>query len=349
MVRCVYRVKAHDPREDSDEDVAERVAFANELLAEVLPDEEPAKVEDAIARLRAFPARERMWSVRARDADGRLVGIASTGFDPEHDDNPEILVVGLSVHPDHRRRRIGTRLLAALVEIADAEGRRRIITSTSELRPAGEAFALVTGAIAKQHDHVNRLLIADVDRQQLEHWVADAAVRSADYELIAWDGPVPEVDMDRWLDLVVVMNTAPRDDLEVNDFTLTAEEVRDGERRAAAVGWEAWTLVARDRSTGEWAGFHDVGWSPSDPKIMEVGATAVRSEHRGHALGKWLKAAMTLRILDERPDVAEIRTGNADSNDAMLGINTAMGYRPWIGATTWELDVESARRFTEKR
>lgn len=70
---------------------------------------------------------------------------------------------------------------------------------------------------------------------------------------------------------------------------------------------------------------------------MWVGSTGVRPEHRGHALGKWLKAAMTLRVLEERPHVTDIRTSNADSNEAMVGINCAMGYRPLLGTATWEL------------
>ena len=52
-----------------------------------------------------------------------------------------------------------------------------------------------------------------------------------------------------------------------------------------------------------------------------------------------MKAAMTLRILDERPTVTEIVTGNDTGNAAMLGINTEMGYRLKKSATTWELSV----------
>ena len=72
-------------------------------------------------------------------------------------------------------------------------------------------------------------------------------------------------------------------------------------------------------------------------------------EHRGHALGKWLKADMTLRVIRDWPEVTHIRTGNADSNDAMLGINHAMGYRPLIATTTWELPVERASAWVEAR
>jgi hypothetical protein len=58
---------------------------------------------------------------------------------------------------------------------------------------------------------------------------------------------------------------------------------------------------------------------------------------------------MTIRILDERPDVTNVRTGNADSNDAMLGINKAMGYRPLLGQMVWELPVDTAAAWLRDR
>jgi hypothetical protein len=82
-----------------------------------------------------------------------------------------------------------------------------------------------------------------------------------------------------------------------------------------------------------------VSWRAYCPAVLNVEDTGVRREHRGHALGKWLKASMTLRILDERPSVVDIRTGNADSNDAMMGINRAMGYVPLMSSSIFELTV----------
>jgi GNAT superfamily N-acetyltransferase len=155
--------------------------------------------------------------------------------------------------------------------------------------------------------------------------------------------------MEAYLDLVLVMNDAPRDDLEMNDFTLTEFEVRENEKQMEALKIEHWTLVARRKSDGAFAGFHDVSWLPFEPKFVHVGSTGVRPEHRGHALGKWLKAVMTLRVMNERPDVEEIRTGNADSNDAMLGINKQMGYRQKLGVTTWEVPTETAADWLKSR
>jgi GNAT superfamily N-acetyltransferase len=344
-----YTITRHDPKQDTDEEVAERVAFSNVQRKEVLPDDPESSVEQAIAALRSSPERYRRFSFRARDENGELVAIGSTNIDPDNDDNPDVLFLGLNVHADHRRRGLGTRLLAELVGIAQAEGRTRLLGNTIEGLDAGPAFATAVGAVSRQAAHMNHLPLDEVDRPMLERWVAEAAARSADYELIGWDGAVSDEHLPQWLDLVLVMNTAPRDDLELNDFTLTAEEIREQDKVYEAAGYERWTLVARHRETGEWAGFHDMEFDPSQPAYGYVDSTGVRPEHRGHALGKWLKAAMTLRVLDERPGITNIRTGNADSNDAMLGINKAMGYRPLIGQTSWELPVETAAAWLRDR
>jgi mycothiol synthase len=58
---------------------------------------------------------------------------------------------------------------------------------------------------------------------------------------------------------------------------------------------------------------------------------------------------MTLRIMDERSQVTSIRTGNADSNDAMLGINKEMGYVPFISQTTWEIATTDAEKWLADR
>ncbi len=342
-----YTITQHDPLQDTDHEIAERVAFGNLMTQEVLPDDPPSTVEQAIAATRSAPERIRRISFRVRDAEGQLVGSAGTNIDPE-DDNPDVLFAGVNLLPTHRRQGLGTRLLAELVRFAFAENKTRLIAHTVEGRP-GPEFAEAVGATTKQANHMNHLPLVEVDRPMLERWVSEAADRAAEYELIGWDGAVPDEHMAKWLDLVLVMNTAPLDDLQLNDFTVTEQQIRDSEKVMTAIGYENWVLVAQHRATGDWAGFHDVTHNPNEPQFAYVGATGVRPEHRGHALGKWLKAAMTLRVLDEKPDVTNIRTGNADSNDAMLGINKEMGYRPLIGQSAWELPVETAAAWLEAR
>ncbi|HVT76579.1 MAG TPA: GNAT family N-acetyltransferase [Acidimicrobiales bacterium] len=339
-----YTYTLHDPLKYTDAEIAQAVELSNTIQAEALPNDPPTPLEQAIASYRNLPERMRRVSVRAWSPDGELIGSTGIRIDPDHDDNPDMLFGGPTVRADHRRRGVGTQLFAYFVALARAENRSRLVGDTNALLPGAE-FAEAMGAEVKQANHVNHLLIDRVDRALMEQWVADGPLRAADYELIGWDGDVPDEYMEPFLAAILVMNDAPRDDLAMNDFTVTAEEIREQEKVANAVGYESWQLIARRKSDGVWAGIHDVGWNPSEPETVYVGATGVFPEHRGHALGKWLKATMTLRVMDERPQVTSIRTGNADSNDAMLGINREMGYVPFISQTVWEIATEDAEKW----
>ncbi|HUS60739.1 MAG TPA: GNAT family N-acetyltransferase, partial [Acidimicrobiales bacterium] len=337
MADAGYRITVQDGAKLSDEEIALDNLLFNTLELELWPQDPVTPEADAIAEHRAVPARVQQTAVRVWAPDGSLAGSLDLGIDPEKTDNPDVLGFGMTVHHAHRRRGIATGLLAHVVAFARANERDRLVFSTRAPVPAGARFAASLGAVAKSMSHTNHLPTAEVDRELMEAWVAEGPMRAEGYELLTWDGAVPEEHLGDFVDLMLVMNDAPRDDLEVNDFTLTPAEWREAEARSDAVGCERWMLVARRIKDGALGGFHRMAWVPALPNAVFVADTGVRPEHRGRALGKWLKAAMTLRVLDERPDVTDIRTDNADSNDAMLGINEQMGYRQLLGATTWEM------------
>jgi GNAT superfamily N-acetyltransferase len=343
-----YTYTLHDPLQYTDAEIAQAVELSNLVRAEARPEDPPIPLDLAIAQFRNMPERLRRTSVRAWSPDGQLIGGTGIRIDPDHDDNPDLIFGSVDVLREHRRNGVGTQLLAYFVALAQRENRTRIVSGTTDRQPGAE-FAQLVGAEQKQATHVNHLPIASVDVDKMKQWVADGPVRAEGYEIFGWDNDVPEEHMDNFLAAVFVMNTAPRDDLEMNDFTITAHEVCDEESVARAVGFESWQLIARRVRVGAWAGIHDVSWNPSMPDIVWVGATGVFPEHRGHALGKWLKAVMTLRVMEERPNVTHIRTGNADSNDAMLGINKEMGYVPFISEATWEIATADAAKWLANR
>lgn len=334
-----YRITTDDPATFSDADVLLGAHLYNLFEEEVWPEDPTTPEADALAEHKAVPGRMRRTTVRAWDDAGVLAASADVSVDPENHDNPDVLGCWIYVHPDHRRRGLGTELLGRVVAHAAALGRTRIISPTFSRAPAGELFATNAGAKAKSWAKKNHLPTAEVDRSLMEAWVRDGPSRASGYELLWWDGDVPEEHLDAFVELMLVMNDAPRDDLELNDFTLTPEEWREGEGRGNAVGQQTWRLVARRKSDGALVGLHDLTWVPAFPAVMWIGSTGVRPEDRGHALGKWLKAAMMLRVLDERPEIHDIRTDNAESNEAMLSINLQMGYRELLAVTTWELKV----------
>jgi hypothetical protein len=84
---------------------------------------------------------------------------------------------------------------------------------------------------------------------------------------------------------------------------------------------------ARHRDTGELAGHTVVVGDGERPQHAEQHDTSVVAAHRGHRLGLLLKTDLNLWLRDVQPQIADISTWNAESNDFMISVNEAIGYR----------------------
>jgi RimJ/RimL family protein N-acetyltransferase len=144
------------------------------------------------------------------------------------------------------------------------------------------------------------------------------------------------------------VNQQPWDQLEVEDFNYTPERIRQLERLWAATNTERWTMIVQERATGRSVGLTDVWWQPNRPMILNQGLTVVLPEFRNRGLGRWLKAAMLDKVLRERPQVKFVRTGNADSNAAMLKINHALGFKPYIAGCFWQVETEQGAHYLSR-
>lgn len=145
------------------------------------------------------------------------------------------------------------------------------------------------------------------------------------------------------------MNTEPRDALEFDDVVITPEELRQGEAYDAARKVERWVLYLRHRESGQLVGFTSLSYNPQNPELVKQLDTGVLTAYRGLNLGKWLKAAMLLKVLHDKPQVKRVRTGNADSNAAMLGINRALGFKPYKARTVWQADLKGVLAYLQSR
>ncbi len=339
-----FTVEEIDLRNAGNELLAELNDFNNQIIAEIRPDDPPTPAEQAIAAVRNLPDFVDVAMFTARDSGGRLVATGQ-GVVGRTGENEHLIQVNLEVLPDTRRQGIGTTLLARLAEVAEKEGRRLVLGSTNGRVPAGEAFARRIGADAGLADHVNRLVVGDLDLTLIRRWAEDGPKRAPAYELVTFDGRWPDDYVQALVDIVTVINTAPHDDLEVEDQHFTVDQWRQQEASMEASGDVHWTVAASELSTGVYAGLTDVVWNPARPKTVQQNLTVVHPDHRGHGLGKWLKAVMLERILIERPDVEDVRTSNADSNEAMLAINQELGFRPWISRTVWQVPLDKVREY----
>ncbi len=181
------------------------------------------------------------------------------------------------------------------------------------------------------------------------NWIQRAGERAADYELLSWNTVVPEEHLEAYTDLVHVMNTAPTENLDIEDFILTPEQLRHYEASNKARGVRWWAQVACHRDSGEMAGYTELFWLPHNPLLLDQGGTGVVAEHRGKGLGRWLKAANLEAARRDVPDVTSIRTGNAGSNRPMLSINGEMGFRVYKQMTFWQFDTEELGKRIEKK
>jgi mycothiol synthase len=335
-------------REASEEVLRELHDSGEPLHLEATPDDPRPPVEQMLGKARSLPPPVDIRLLIARDGAGQIAGSANAVFF-DLDGQRHVSNVAIAVQPGRRREGVGTQLLARLIELAAARDRSLLIGIARESVPAGDAFAKAIGAELGQVMRDNRLDLAKLDRSLLQGWLEEGPRRAPGYSLRFVKGLTPPDLAPQVAAVWNVMNTAPRDDLQTQDITFTAELLAQLEQTYVAAGVERWAYYAVEDATGEFVGFSDIQLQDGQLSHPHVGNTGVHPDHRGHALGKWLKAAITLKLVDEVPEARWLITGNAASNDAMLGINEQIGFKPAAALHAWQVRVDRARQYLAQR
>lgn len=333
------RIEEIDVRRASETDLRALNDLINTLNAESWPDDAPHDFATFTTRLETAPPFEhtfRWWALRGE----RPIGYVRCGY-RETDDNQHALYGYVGVVPEERRLGLGSALLERVVATARRLGKRTIFIDGDTQVPASDAFLEHLGGERGINLGVHTLHLARLDLALMQRWIVEGKGRAgAAYELLDWRDVIPEEHFGAFIELAHTMNSAPTEDLDIEDFVLTPEQMRHYEGARRARGQRRWTRVARHRESGALAGYTDLYWDPVDPDVLDQGDTAVDPAHRGHGLGRWLKAANLLGVLDDLPEAARVRTGNAGSNAPMLAINRAMGFALEKTITGWQFDSD---------
>ena len=92
------------------------------------------------------------------------------------------------------------------------------------------------------------------------------------------------------------------------------------------MGVREYSVTAVHDATGEMAAMTQVAIDPESPQWGHQALTAVTRAHRGHRLGLLVKAEMLEWLASAEPQIEQIDTGNAASNQHMIAVNEALGY-----------------------
>ena len=87
-------------------------------------------------------------------------------------------------------------------------------------------------------------------------------------------------------------------------------------------------VLAIHEKTGDVAGLTEVVVPAQHPTRADQYDTIVVQEHRGYGIDRALKARMLFELRSAEPNLAEVQTWNAKSNESMLKVNAELGFQP---------------------
>lgn len=309
------------------------------MYAEELPDDPPIPFDRQAADWRNIRESERVprWTLRL---DGEIAAVGVALMELEHN-----LVNGyarIHVKPEHRGKGLARMLATPILDLLESDGRRRLSTYVKEGSPE-EPLLEQMGLKRAYRERRSRLVVCKVDMTLMRLWIARAPERASDYDLLFLQPPFPEDVIEKYCDLQFQLNTAPMEGYEQDDEVITPKMWRDIEEKTKAAQTVLNTYIAVHLPTGAFVGSTTVQTDLLHPHQGWQWETVVHPDHRNKGLGRWLKAAMIERMAAEHPELAHIDTWNAGSNQPMLSINVAMGFKPILVTHTWQGNLFTAR------
>lgn len=275
--------------------------------------------------------------------DGEPAGLGWSVTISEADDELQVAEVEILVRPRFRRQGVATALMGDVLTNLAALGQTSIVGYCNTVVASESAIALCKkfGLTERGTERCSRAKVSDVDESLLAGWIDDAASSAPGYRLELWEGVCPDHLAERWSQAMAAMEDEPLDDFDFNPHTRGAEMQRQADMTKRAQGYRFHRALALS-PTGEAAGLSAVYVHEDRPQLAEQADTGVLAEHRGHRLGRWLKAANYQAVRRAHPELLIIETYNAQSNPWMLDINVAMGFAPHHYYVGYQGSVEKA-------
>jgi len=278
-----------------------------------------------------------------------IIAVARSTFtledSPSYQGNEHICILnGLTVLPSYQRKGIAHQLLNAIYE--QAQSRNKSLLVGPILSEGGRIFLRKLGGTEALEMRENRIDLKDVDWPMVEEWDREGRLRSPDATL-EFATSIPDDILEDYCRVYTeVCNQAPRDELQVGDEIFTPERWKDDEKKLIDSGATHLTAFVREANGGI-SGLTDVFIFPSKAPYLQQAMTGVQEEYRGQGKGKWLKAAMLLKIRNQYPDIETIKTENATSSKQMLAINERLGFKLTKEIYMFQVELSKVKEYLE--
>jgi GNAT superfamily N-acetyltransferase len=266
----------------------------------------------------------------------RVVGAAS--YLLPQSENLGTLYLEVVVHPQYRRRGIGTGLLEGVFAAARRDGRSlveveavRALSGGVARDEAGYRYLTKRGYRPGVTNIRSRCEVAD----QSETW------RPADgYSLVQWRDVVPDEIIEDFAALQSrLMVDAPTGDLAVEQEVYDADRVRRQEATQLGRGHRSYSTAARHDATGQIVACTKLSFESDDDACARQRVTIVEPAHRGRALGLAVKSANHAYALAHEPALRFIDSWNAEENKHMRAVNATLGFKPVDAWSVFQLPV----------
>lgn len=265
---------------------------------------------------------------------------------PSYPGNENIMRMMLYVLKDYRREGIGRKLLKLAANLAKEHG--KAIMSTGTTQEDGRKALKKLGAKEALTMRETRTNLEEIDWAMVNTWKDEGPKRSPDSKLEFYTKIPDEILEDYCRVYTEVFNQAPIDELQRGDIVFTPEKWRKDEEKAEKTGITWITAMVREKN-GDIAGLTDVYYEPKHAPLMYQALTGVPEKYRGSGKGKWLKAAMLLKISEDFPDIKIIATQNATSNAPMLAINDRLGFKVHMQHFSCQIETEEVVDYLKKK
>ncbi|MFE9404296.1 GNAT family N-acetyltransferase [Streptomyces sp. NPDC006530] len=270
----------------------------------------------------AHGAHSRRLAWLAADADSIPVG---TAFLRLFDGGQEHLAeLTLHVHPAERCEGIGSRLLDAALAAA-RDNARSCVSAQAEAGSPGDRFMASHGFRKVLTLRYARLSLADVDPTALAGIIERP---HPGYRLASWQGTVSDDLAQTFAASRRAMDDMPVEDADYGAVTWDVNRVRAAAKAVQDRGDHLHTVVTIDTTDDSIAGFTELVVPGSGRGDGQHYGTGVLPEHRGHGLGRWMKAESIRQAHARYPNLGGLLTDTADSNTHMRHISDGLGYVP---------------------